>query len=128
MTSSMKGIVIDPERDGQRFKRGSGEGKGLREISLLVNKELIGSEQFVGGLATFPPGVAAPPHVHPDAEEITIVWEGEGNFTTPDGTQHIKEGDWQFIPRGVEHSHKNVGKTPFTIVWLYSPPTTSAPK
>ena len=124
----MKGIVIDPERDGQRFRRGSEEEKSLREINLLIDKELVGSDQFVGGLATFPPGTAAPSHTHPDAEEINIVWEGEGDFTTPSGTQRIKKGDWQFIPRGVEHSHKNVGKTPFTIIWLYSPPTKSAPR
>jgi len=124
----MKGVVIDSEREGQRFARGSEGGKSVREISLLINKALVGSDQFVGGLATLPPGAAAPPHAHPDAEEINIVWEGEGDFTTPGGTQHVKRGDWQFIPRGVEHSHRNVGKTPFRIIWLYSPPTKSAPK
>jgi len=124
----MKGIVIDPEKDGKRFTRGSAEEKSLREIILLIDKELVDSDQLVGGLATFPSGATAPLHTHPDAEEINIVVEGEGDFITPSGTQYVKKGDWQFIPRGVEHSHRNAGKVPFTIVWLYSPPTKSVPK
>lgn len=124
----MKGMVIDPEKDGKRFNRGSTADKTFREIRLFIDKELVNSEQYVGGLATFPPGGTAPPHTHPDAEEINIVLEGMGDFITPAGAQPVKKGDWQFIPMGVEHSHRNMGKGPFTIIWLYSPPTKSAPK
>ncbi len=124
----MKGFVMDPAKDGKRFMRGNDEEKSVREIWWLIDKDLVGSDQFVGGLATFPPGMTAPRHVHPDAEEINVVMEGEGNFITPDGEQPVKKGDFQFIPKGVEHSHRNTGKGSFTIVWIYSPPTKSLPK
>jgi len=124
----MKGVVINPEKDGKSFDRGSVGEKSLRKIKWLIDEELVHSEQFVGGLATFPPGMAAPPHTHPDAEEINIVLEGEGTFVTPEGAKPVKIGEWQFIPKGVEHSHRNTGKEPLTIVWVYSPPTKSVPK
>jgi len=124
----MKGVVMDPAKDGKRFVRGNDEEKSVREIWWLIDKDLVGSDQFLGGLATFPPGMTAPRHVHPDAEEINVVMEGDGDFITPDGEQPVKKGDFQFIPKGVEHSHRNTGKGPFTIVWIYSPPTGSLPK
>jgi quercetin dioxygenase-like cupin family protein len=124
----MKGIAIDPERDGKRFNRGSLDDHTLREIQWLIDEERVGSKQFVGGLATFAPGMAAPPHAHPDAEEITIVLEGEGTFITPGGEEVVKKGQWQFIPRGVEHTHKNTGTGPFVFIWIYSPATQSTPR
>jgi quercetin dioxygenase-like cupin family protein len=124
----MKGFVIDPEKDGERFNRGSADDKTLREIRWLIDEERVNSKQFVGGLATFPPGMAAPFHTHPDAEEITIVLEGEGIFVTPGAEKLVKKGQWQFIPKGVEHSHKNTGTEPFIFVWIYSPATQSTPR
>ena len=124
----MKGIVINPKKNGKRFTRGNAEEESLREISLFIDQELVNSDQFVGGLATFPSGATAPLHAHPDAEEINIVVQGEGDFIPSDGNHFVRKGDWQFIPKGVEHSHRNTGKGPFTIVWLYSPPTKSVPK
>ncbi len=124
----MKGVVMDPAKDGKRFMRGNEEEKSLREIAWLIDKELVGSDQFVGGLSTFPPGMTARLHAHPDAEEINVILEGEGDFITPDGDQPVKKGDFQFIPKGVEHSHRNTGKGPLTIVWVYSPPPKSVQK
>ncbi|MCK5552317.1 MAG: cupin domain-containing protein [Deltaproteobacteria bacterium] len=119
---------MDPAKDGKRFMRGSEEEKSLREIAWLIDKELVGSDQFVGGLSTFPPGMTARLHAHPDAEEINVILEGEGDFITPDGDQPVKKGDFQFIPKGVEHSHRNTGKGSLTIVWVYSPPPKSVQK
>lgn len=123
----MEGAVIDPKKDGKKLVRGTREDKTLRDITWLIDDELAGSEQFVGGLATFPPGMEAPFHDHPDAEEINIVLEGEGVFTTPDGDRPVRKGEWQFVPKGVKHAHRNTGSGPFVIVWLYSPPTKTYP-
>ena len=123
-----KGIVIDPVKDGKVTERGNAEEKSLREITWLVGEGMVESEQFVGGLSTLPPGITAPLHVHPDSEEINVVLSGQGNLLTDDGSQPVKVGDWNFIPKGVSHSHENTGDEPFTIVWLYSPPTKSIPK
>lgn len=123
-----KAVVLDPASDGCLELRGCAEEQTLRTIRLLINHELTGSEHFVGGLATFEPGTSVAAHVHPDAEEVNVVVAGEGKFITDREERQLKVGDWQFIPKGVAHRHENTGKTPFTILWLYSPPTASAPK
>lgn len=123
-----KGIVIDPAMDGKITMRGSADDKSLRTINWLIDEGLVDSDQFVAGLSTLEPGIIAPLHVHPDSEEINIVLEGRGNLLTDEGARPVKVGDWNFIPKGVSHSHENTGDVPFTIVWIYSPPTKSIPK
>ena len=122
-----KGIVIDPVKDGKVTMRGSADDKSLREITWLIGEGMAESEQFVGGLSTLEPGIMAPLHVHPDSEEINVVLSGQGNLLTDEGAQPVKVGDWNFIPKGVAHAHENTGDEPFTIVWIYSPPTKSIP-
>ncbi len=124
----MKGLVIDPEKDGRKEIRGSEEDNSKRLINWILGPQDIPSEQFMGGLSTFEPGIVAPMHVHPDAEEINVVLEGEGEFYADDEVMSVKKGDWQFIPKGVAHSHKNTGSGPFTIVWVYSPPSKAVPQ
>ena len=123
-----KGIVIDPEKNGKITLRGSADDMSLRTINWLIDEGLVDSEQFVAGLSTLNPGIKAPLHVHPDSEEINVVLAGKGNFLTDEGAQPIKVGDWNFIPKGVAHSHENTGNEPFTIIWIYSPPTQAIPK
>jgi quercetin dioxygenase-like cupin family protein len=126
--SQTQALVLDPQKDGRLEPRGSVEEQTLRSIRLLINQELTGSEQFVGGLATFEPGTKVSLHEHPDAEEVNVVVAGSGLFVTAAGKRPLKLGDWQFIPKGVAHAHENDGTEPFTILWLYSPPTLSVPK
>lgn len=121
-------FVLDPEKDGTVDIRGSVDERTLRTIRLLIGRELTGSEHFTGGLATFEPGATVEPHAHPDAEEVNVVLSGEGRFIAGGEERPIKVGDWQFIPKGVSHCHENTGETPLTILWLYSPQTTSRPK
>jgi quercetin dioxygenase-like cupin family protein len=122
-----KGVVIDPVRDGKITMRGNADDKSLRKITWLIEEGLVDSEQFVGGLSTLEAGIKAPIHVHPDSEEINVVLEGQGNLLTDKGAEPVKVGDWQFVPKGVPHSHENTGDTPFTIIWIYSPPTKAIP-
>jgi quercetin dioxygenase-like cupin family protein len=121
-------VVLDPAKDGKADIRGSIRDKSLRKIIRMIDADLLDAEQFMGGLATFEPGIKVAPHVHPDAEEVNVVLEGEGVFVTDKGKRPIREGDWQFIPKGVRHGHENTGDTPLTILWLYSPPTGTIPK
>lgn len=120
--------VLNPVHDGKIEIRGAIEDNTVRKIVRMVGPEITGSEQFVGGLATFEPGTEVALHAHPDAEEVNVVVEGSGLFVTKEGEKPIARGDWQIIPKGVEHCHKNTGTGPLTIVWLYSPPSTTFPK
>lgn len=121
-------IVLDPAVDGKIVQRGSAAEKTLRKIVRMIDADLVDSDQFMGGLATFEPGIKVDSHVHPDAEEINVVMEGKGNLITDKGVKPLKVGDWQFIPKGVPHFHENTGDVPFTILWVYSPPTRTIPR
>jgi len=121
-------IVLDPAVDGKIVHRGSAAEKTLRTIVRMIDADLVDSEQFMGGLATFEPGIKVDSHVHPDAEEINVVMEGKGNLITNKGVKPLKAGDWQFIPKGVPHFHENTGDVPFIILWVYSPPTRTIPR
>ena len=109
-----KGIVIDPKKGNKIFMMGSADEKSQREINWLIDEELVGSEQFVGGLATFYPGMTAPLHAHSDAEEINVVLEGEGKLVTPDGVSLLKKGDWQF-PKEWNIATEIRGKLPLLL-------------
>lgn len=121
-------FVLDPQKDGKVDVRGSAQDRTLRTILRMIDGELTGSEHFLGGLAIFEPGTTVSFHSHPDAEEVNVVLAGQGLFITDQGARPIKLGDWQFIPKGVPHCHENTGDTPLTILWLYSPPSTTLPK
>ena len=121
-------VVLDPAIHGKVDVRGNAQDKSLRTIIRMLDEELLDSEHFMGGLATFEPGSKVASHAHADAEEVNVVLAGEGNFVTDKGAQPIKVGDWQFIPKGVPHWHENTGDTDLTILWLYSPPSKTIPK
>lgn len=121
-------VVLNPERDGRTDIRGTVAANSLRTITRMLDGDLHNSEQFMAGLATFEPGTRVSSHLHADAEEICVVMEGKGNLITDKGSYPIKVGEWQFIPKGVAHSHENTGDVPLTILWVYSPPTRSIPR
>lgn len=123
-----RALNLDPAKEGKLVTRGTAEEGSLREIIRMLDADILESEQFMGGLATFVPGRTEPLHVHPDAEEINIILEGEGQLITDKDVINCKPGEWQFIPKGVPHSHTNQGTAPFRFAWLYSPPTKSVPK
>jgi quercetin dioxygenase-like cupin family protein len=123
-----KALNLEPSVHGKPVMRGTAEEKSLREIIRMLDADILESEQFMGGLATFQKDITEPLHVHPDAEEINIILEGEGLLITDKDVITCKPGEWQFIPKGVPHSHSNKNAEPFRFAWLYSPPTKSVPK
>jgi quercetin dioxygenase-like cupin family protein len=122
-----RALNLVPTKDGKISMRGTIEEGSLREITRMIDDDILKVEQFKGGLAFFEPGRTEPLHVHPDAEEINIVLEGEGQLITDQEVIVCKPGDWQFIPKGVPHSHTNHTAAPFRFAWLYSPPSKFLP-
>jgi quercetin dioxygenase-like cupin family protein len=57
----------------------------------------------------FDPGYAAPRHTH-FGEEIIYVLEGELEYQIDGKTFTVKPGDVLFVPAGVVHSVKNIGR------------------
>jgi quercetin dioxygenase-like cupin family protein len=48
-------------------------------------------------------------HVHPDAEELVVITEGEGTFRIGEETQPVAAGDVAYIPPHAEHELRNEG-------------------
>jgi len=122
-----RAVNIIPENDGKISMRGTLEEGSLREIIRMLDDDVVKADQFKGGLATFETGRTEPMHAHPDAEEINIILEGEGQLITDSDVIDCKPGQWQFIPKGVPHSHTNKNGKPFRFAWLYSPPSNALP-
>ena len=84
---------------------------GLKRTDLQKHDLSIPGREMVQVRVEFAPGVLAPKHNHP-GEEIVYVLEGLLEYQLegkPPVT--LKAGDVLFIPAGVPHSAKNVGKT-----------------
>jgi quercetin dioxygenase-like cupin family protein len=103
---------------GKVVHRRSGEGEALEDASggLLVYK--ASSELGFDSLffeMTVPPGAGPPPHTDP-SEELFYVLEGEFELVseTPDGLsgEPLAIGEAVCIPRGAQHTFRNVGDTP----------------
>ena len=77
---------------------------------------------FCLGLATTPPGVAPPLHVHANDDELFIVAAGDMSFYTPDGWHDVTTGTVVFVPRGVPHTFRNRGSTP-SQHWVLTAPS-----
>jgi len=84
---------------------------GLKRTDLQKHDLSIPGREMVQVRVDLAPGVLAPKHNHP-GEEIVYVLEGLLEYQLegkPPVT--LKAGDVLFIPSGVPHSAKNVGKT-----------------
>ena len=61
-------------------------------------------------------------HVHPDADEVLYVIEGEGRQTVDDGPEFtIRAGDAVWVPRATPHSTFNTGWRPLRLIATYTP-------
>ena len=85
--------------------------EGMR-IWWLVDDSTTGSKDAVVCQAEFASGVKHDLHVHPNADEIFCVIDGEGDHLTEDGAVGVRAGDIVFIPRGEPHGFQNTGAAP----------------
>jgi len=84
--------------------------KGLGREDLQQHDLSIPGWEAVQVMVDFKPGVTAPKHSHP-GEEIIYVKEGVLEYKLEGKAPVIlKAGDVLFIPYGVKHEVKNVGK------------------
>ena len=50
----------------------------------------------------FDPGATFPLHQHPE-EQITLIEEGEVEFTVGDATEQLRDGSWSIVPPSEPH-------------------------
>ena len=91
---------------------------GEGTISLWVLGELltykIPSQRTSGAYSLFEittrPGAGPPPHVHHREDESFYVLEGDYEFLIGGETLRVGAGFLLYFPKGILHSHKNVGE------------------
>lgn len=76
------------------------------------------------GLAEFPAGTLAAPHVHAAEEEIIYILAGAGAIFAEAQEVALAPGVAVFIPPGLEHRIRSDGPEPLRLITLFSPPVT----
>ena len=88
--------------------------QGMPKLTLLLKADLLGQDQKVQetvvNIVEMAPGIGAPWHMHPGAQEIIFVLDGalavevEGQ-----GTKKVSAGDIVLIPADIPHLARNDG-------------------
>jgi quercetin dioxygenase-like cupin family protein len=69
------------------------------------------------------PGIPGPPlHIHTTTDEAFYVVEGTFGFLAGERTFEGGAGAFVFVPKGLEHTYWNEGKTPSKMLITISPP------
>ena len=69
------------------------------------------------------PGIPGPPlHIHRKTDEAFYVLEGTFGFLAGEKTFEGGAGAFVFVPKGLEHTYWNEGKTPAKMLITISPP------
>jgi len=76
------------------------------------------------GLAEFPAGTLAAPHVHEGEEEIIYILSGTGAVLADGEELQLTPGVAVFIPPRVAHQIRADKPEPLRLVTLFSPPVT----
>jgi len=90
------------------------------QVQFLIDKQSVGSDDFLLGWTVLPPGARHDRHRHHEAEEFFIVIQGTGMIYTDDGRETAGKGDVIFTPRGHWHGFDNTGDEDVVLVWGWS--------
>jgi quercetin dioxygenase-like cupin family protein len=83
-----------------------------------------GAKNLTFGLAEFPGGTLAAPHVHAGEEEIIYILSGTGATIAGDQEIALAPGVAVFIPPGLRHQIRADEPESLRLVTLFSPPVT----
>ncbi len=95
----------------------SGFGSGLMVTVILGDPSVEGEPYVIR--ASFPDGYIIPPHIHPQAENLTMLsgklLMGKGEHFDDTKLMSYKAGDFLYIPAEHPHFGKTVGPTVFQL-------------
>lgn len=89
-----------------------------------VRRRAFSSRRATVTAYSFEPGARFPIHSHPE-EQITLIDEGDVEFTVAGEVHAFSAGDWTVVAGGVEHGIR-AGEHGARIVAIVSPPRASA--
>ena len=78
-----------------------------------VTIRAIGGEQVLLCHVQYEAGTRVPRHVHPEAEQLMWIVEGDVTMTVGDETRRLGAGDLVVVNRGVEHELYSEGGMTF---------------
>jgi quercetin dioxygenase-like cupin family protein len=123
-TSTGKGAKMNNQANGRVLHVPAGEGRSMWVAGDTYTFKVIG-EETSGGFAFWeavvPPQAGPPPHVHKGEDEAYYVLEGELEILDGDRTITVRAGSFVYIPRGILHAFKNVGKIPSRMLLFVTP-------
>jgi uncharacterized RmlC-like cupin family protein len=95
-----------------KFIRGGEHFQGKQGLDYFagISAESAGSKALCLHLVVLPPGAEARPHYHAAHESAVFVLEGEAAMrhgTNLEHCDHVKAGDFIYIPAGVPHQPFN---------------------
>lgn len=89
-------------------------------VQWIVTGDSVGAERTVFGITTMPPGARHDVHVHPNAEEVVYLVEGEGLARCGAVDVRLRAGDVLFTRAGEPHGFRNTSATHRAVlVWCY---------
>jgi putative monooxygenase len=95
-----------------------------RDWFYLLGPMNSSAKNLTFGLAEFPGGTLAEPHVHQGEEEIIYILSGAGATIAGEQEIALAPGVAVFIPPGLTHQIRADGPQPLRLVTLFSPPVT----
>ena len=93
-----------------------------RDWFYLLGPQNSRAKNLVFGLADFPAGTLAAPHIHEAEEEILYVISGTGAILAGEEEVRFEPGVAVLIPPGVSHQIRADGEEKLRIVTVFSPP------
>ncbi len=82
--------------------QGSFDGLAVETPFPGVRRRTFSSQQATVAEYSFDPGARFPLHRHPQ-EQVTLVHEGDLEFSADGRSQRLSQGDWSVVAGGVEH-------------------------
>jgi quercetin dioxygenase-like cupin family protein len=88
-------------------------GVEAHELYPGVRLKAIGGEQVLMCRVRYEPGKRVERHIHPEAEQLMAIVDGEVTMTIGDETRVMRAGDVAVVNRGVEHELYSEGGVEF---------------
>lgn len=115
---------METQRAAAVVVRGLDQGNATWAMGSLFERLVSGAETegaFDMTVATQPPGIAPPLHVHAHEAEAFYVLEGSMVYQAGADLHHLTAGSFIYLPRGVPHAFRITGDTPARFLSLNAP-------